>query len=164
MQHYYIALTGHRPTKLGGYGPSLLQNWVRENLRERIANAPGDMWGISGMALGADQWWAEELVRAGKPWIAAVPFVGQENAWPEASRRHYRDLLDLATETVVVSEGGYAAWKLQKRNVWMVDHSVELIAVYDGTPGGTRNCVEYAKKVGRIIDYIRPQDMMREEH
>lgn len=32
---------------------------------------------------------------------------------------------------------------LQTRNVFMVDHSARLIAVYNGEPGGTRNTIEY---------------------
>ena len=38
----------------------------------------------------------------------------------------------------------YAAFQI--RNRWMVDHAVRLIAVYNGTPGGTRNTLAYAQK------------------
>ena len=54
--------------------------------------------------------------------------------------------------------GGYAAWKMQKRNQFMVDHSNLLIAVWDGSSGGTSNCVAYAKKIGLQIVLFNPKD------
>ena len=33
---------------------------------------------------------------------------------------------------------------MQRRNRYMVDHSALMIAVYDGTAGGTRRTLEYA--------------------
>jgi uncharacterized phage-like protein YoqJ len=40
---------------------------------------------------------------------------------------------------------------LQKRNEWMVDHCDLLIAVWDGSEGGTANCVRYARHHERQI-------------
>lgn len=34
----------------------------------------------------------------------------------------------------------------QKRNIWMVDHSALLIAVFNGEPGGTLNTIQYAQQ------------------
>ena len=38
----------------------------------------------------------------------------------------------------------------------MVDHSDCVIAVWDGSRGGTGNCVEYARKQEKHILYITP--------
>ena len=54
-------------------------------------------------------------------------------------------------EVVFVSEPGYAAWKMQVRNKWMVDNSDLVLALWNGTDGGTANCVRYAEKVGKPI-------------
>ena len=40
----------------------------------------------------------------------------------------------------------YSMAAFQQRNEWMVDHSSRLIAIYNGSPGGTRNTIEYAKR------------------
>jgi uncharacterized phage-like protein YoqJ len=48
---------------------------------------------------------------------------------------------------------------MQDRNIWMVDHCDALIAVWDGTSGGTANCVRYAQKVGKPIVFIDPYDL-----
>lgn len=139
-----VAFTGHRPNKLGGYGPSATQDRVRAKLRE-VLGGLRPTWGISGMALGVDQWAAEVCVEMQVPFTAAVPFNGQESRWPEDSQRRYRELLAKASDVVVVSDGGYEAWKMQRRNQWMVDNADVLVAVWDGSPGGTANCVKYAR-------------------
>ncbi len=87
-----LAFTGHRPDKLGGYGPSALQNKIRDLISLVISNSKATTI-ISGMALGVDQWAAEEAVKLGVSFIAAVPCEGQDSKWPQASQSHYRDLL-----------------------------------------------------------------------
>lgn len=101
---------------------------------------------ISGMALGWDTALAMAAIAHHIPLIAAVPFVGQESRWPPAQRLRYQKLLRRATEVVVVTEGGYAAWKMQKRNEWMVDRCDVLLALWDGSSGGTANCLTYARQ------------------
>lgn len=45
----------------------------------------------------------------------------------------------------------------QQRNQWMVDRADAVLAVWDGSPGGTANCVNYARKVGKPITIIDPR-------
>lgn len=151
-----VSFTGHRPDKLGGYklpNPTYIKvcrdiDWLLKELNpEKI---------ITGMALGVDQWAANIAHKLGIPFVAAIPFEGQESAWPESSQKTYRLLRKLAAEEVIVSPGEYAASKMQVRNIWMVDNSDSLIAVWNGTKGGTGNCVEYAKSVDRKIYQIDP--------
>jgi len=152
-----VAFTGHRPDKLGGYK---LPNDTYIRVCQKIDAALKELKPekiITGMALGVDQWAASIAHRLGIPFLAAIPFEGQENAWPESSRKTYRLLRKLAAEEVIVSQGGYSADKMQVRNIWMVDNCTKLIAVWDGTKGGTGNCVEYAKSVNREIYYIDPR-------
>lgn len=112
------------------------------------------------MAQGVDQWAAEVCTRMGIPWCAAIPFEGQDSVWTAESQAYYRSLLKLATSTCVVSAGGYAGWKMQIRNQWMVDRCDILVAVWDGSAGGTSNCVRYAEKVGRKIHRINPKELL----
>ena len=48
----------------------------------------------------------------------------------------------------------------QMRNEWMVDHSNRVIAYYNGTPGGTRNTIEYAEK--KMIEVVMLQEQAEE--
>lgn len=152
-----VAFTGHRPDKLGGYK---LPNETYIRVCQKIDAALKELKPekvITGMALGIDQWAAMIAHKLQIPYLAAIPFEGQEKAWPEASQKTFRLLRKLAAEEVIVSPGGYSADKMQVRNIWMVDNCDVLIAVWDGTKGGTGNCVEYAKSVNKQIYYIDPR-------
>ena len=90
--------------------------------------------------------------------VIARPFPSQPNRWPTEIRRHYEKILQKADRLVETSDDPYAAWKMQKRNEWMVDNSDAVIAVWDGTPSGTANTVKYAQKQGKpvlVIDLIK---------
>lgn len=150
-----LCFTGHRPDKLGGYGPSPIQTWVRERIWDALVfYKPVEV--ISGMALGVDQWATEEALDLGIPVTAAIPFVGQESQWPEASRAHYERLLNKCTGRVIVSPGGYTRDKLLERNRWMVNHSLHTLAVFDGSEGGTAHTVRYARFSSHPVTYIDP--------
>lgn len=146
--------TGHRPAKLGGYSAAVYNDLVML-ATVALAERPWLTYVISGMALGWDQALAEAAYNLGIPFTAAIPFPGQEEAWPQESQDHYWDLMCKASEVHAVCDAGYAAWKMQKRNEWMVDASQWCMALYDGTSGGTANCVRYAEKMlypDRIIN------------
>lgn len=157
------AATGHRPNKLGNeydlVGP--YSEYIRGELKTILRNMKPEKV-ISGMALGVDTLWALVALELNIPVIAAIPFEGQERMWPAKSRSLYNLILtDKRVTKHVVCEGGYAAWKMQKRNEWMVDNCDILVAVWDGTFGGTGNCVAYAKSVDKGILRINPQDMLK---
>jgi uncharacterized phage-like protein YoqJ len=156
MKPVTVAFTGHRPEKLGGYGRVNPKRDAIQTLIEHQLKTIKPVKAITGMALGVDQWAAEVCYELGIPYIAAVPFKGQDKIWPEESKKHYQWLLQKAEDIYVISPGGYAAWKMQKRNEWMVDNSNLLLAVWDGTPGGTGKCIEYAEKTGRKIVRLNP--------
>lgn len=154
-----LAFTGHRPDKLGGYklpNPTYLKvcQAIDAKLRELKPEKV-----ISGMALGIDQWGAFIAHKLGIPFIAAVPFLGQEKAWPLASQKTYHQFLKLASEVVIVSEGGYSAEKMQIRNEWMIDRADIVLACWDGSSGGTRNAVMYAEKIGKPVIRINPKEL-----
>lgn len=50
-----------------------------------------------------------------------------------------------------VCKGGYSPAKMQVRNMWMVEYSDAVLALWDGTTGGTGNCVEYARRVNKRL-------------
>ena len=151
------AFTGHRTKKLLGCweesGPKY--DKICEQI-EKALNEIHPVKAISGMALGIDQWAANICIKLGIPLIAAIPFIGQERRWPAEKQSTYHKLLLLAAEQIIVCEGPYASWKMQKRNEWMVDNCSILIAVHNGSSGGTANCLKYAAKIGREVHLIRP--------
>lgn len=149
-----LAATGHRPNKLGGYSPSAQERLMSFALAVLSEQKPDTL--ISGMALGWDMAMAEAALVLQIKLIAAVPFSGQDSRWPEQSKLHYQELLKYAKELHVISPGSYAPWKMQARNEWMVDEADGMIALWDGSDGGTANCVRYAEKMQRPVLNVWP--------
>ncbi len=147
-----IAATGHRPNKTGGYTDAVLDRLV-SIARDYIEREQPDE-AISGMAQGWDTAWALAALSAGVPLTAALPFEGQESLWPEPAQDRWTKIVDRATRVVLVNHGSYENWKMYSRNVWMVDNCTKLCALWNGSAGGTANCISYAKKAGRPIDNL----------
>lgn len=144
-----ICGTGHRPPKLGGYGEDVFDRLVRlcgealDEYHPRIV--------ISGMALGFDQALATAALSRKITLVAAVPFEGQERVWPQESQARYNALMADLSLVMIVSTGGYTPAKMQVRNEWMVAQSDLVLALWNGTPGGTANCIQYATSRGKRI-------------
>jgi uncharacterized phage-like protein YoqJ len=145
-----IAGTGHRPDKLGGYGREAHERLVAIACAG-LGDIIGDVTGvISGGALGWDQALADAALRLNLPLTMALPFEGFECKWPKESQEFLHSLLNPA-DVVFVCDPGYAAWKMQHRNKWMVDNCDTVLALWNGTDGGTANCIRYANKVNKPI-------------
>lgn len=161
-----LTVTGHRPNKLGGYRtPNLHYNSVMEGLDRTLLEFQPERV-ITGMAMGVDQWMAELCVWNGVPFVAAIPFENFESKWYESTKRKYYELLNKAAEVVLVCQGEFASWKMQRRNEWMVDRCDRVAAVFDGTDGGTANTIGYARSSGKPIHYvhfIRPPPLVNNE-
>jgi uncharacterized phage-like protein YoqJ len=144
-----LAGTGHRPDKLGGYG-ALVQRRLIEIARIALMEYKPAVV-ISGMALGWDQALARAAVDVGIEWWAYVPCTGQEKRWPPTSQVLYRELLHSAKMVKYVTMGPFTETCLQKRNEAMVNDCHRLMALWNGTRGGTWNCIQYATMRHRPI-------------
>ena len=147
--------TGHRPEKCMGTEES-----IRAKLWEAITDAESCGYDtfISGMALGVDIWAAEEILYlkengAKLKLICAVPFQGFERNRTEEQQEKYRIILNKADETVFISPK-YNRWCFHARDEWMVNHSSRVIAVFNGSPGGTASTIRYAKEKNKTVIII----------
>lgn len=136
---YVAAITGHRPEKIA--------NW--QYVEYQLALALQDQQihvMIQGMAAGVDLRSARVAFSLNIPYIAARPWAGHKPR--KADEIEYQKVLTHARRVVDVDPSiDYpGAWVYQKRNEWMVDNADMLVAVWDGSGGGTANCVAYALK------------------
>ena len=152
--------TGHRPAKLP-WKFNEADPRCRE-LKRRIADAvetaylEGYRHFLCGMAQGCDLYFCEAVLalRTQYPDItveAAIPCPTQADTWPAAQRERYRRLIDACDLETMVSEK-YTSGCMQRRDRYMVDHASLLIAVFDGTTGGTQYTMQYA--MSRGVDII----------
>lgn len=156
-----ICVTGHRPNKLYGYDMTD-DRWItlKEKFKQILLDNNCDE-AITGMALGVDTIFAYAVLELKDDGYdiklhCAVPCRKFSNKWDKYNKAMYRHILHLADTVKLVSEEEYKPYLMQKRNEYMVDHSDKVIAVWDGSKSGTKNCIDYAKKVGKDIIYIQP--------
>jgi uncharacterized phage-like protein YoqJ len=134
-----VAITGHRPEKIED--PIDVKVFLRREF-ERLA--PDRV--IQGCASGVDLWAGEMAIHMGFDVTSAKPWKGFKPR--KADRELYEFVINNSKEVVDVTE--YIAypgpWVYQERNKWMVDNANLVLAVWDGTAGGTKNCGDYAMK------------------
>ncbi|GBF17426.1 hypothetical protein Br6_04832 [Rhodococcus sp. Br-6] len=141
------AVTGHREHLLAEPGT---QAWVRgelTRLASKLAAEHGTRVAISGMATGADLWWADAAHEAGLAVWAYQPYPQQTDSWkPEQVSEHAR-LLALAHRQVMVG-GRLEKRFFHDRNALMLADSDVVIAVRDPriSTGGT---VSALRELGR---------------
>jgi uncharacterized phage-like protein YoqJ len=153
MKDMIVAATGHRLADLDDDKPDTFTRLVDYTIE--VIPSYNITLGISGMAGGFDQAFAMACCELNIPWVAAVPFKGQESIWPKQTQEFYHTLLNKATEIVIVCEGGYTPWKFQKRNEYMVNRANTMLALWNGKKeGGTYNCIKYAEQVGRPVNNV----------
>ena len=79
--------------------------------------------------------------------ICAVPHPGFENKRSEYEKERYMHIIQNADYAATISDHYFRAC-YQRRNEFMVDHSNLVIAVWNGTPSGTKNTIDYANRKG----------------
>jgi len=146
-----VAGTGHRPKRLGneynGIGP--YSDYIRHKVELGLKWA-GATDVITGMALGYDQILAEVALAMRLRVHAYVPggCDQQTNRWVTDSKRRYRQIIDRCYSVTPVPDRGLYSETLDRRNHEMVKACHILMACYDGTGGGTANCISYALGCG----------------
>lgn len=157
-----ICVTGHRPTKLYGYDISNEKYTQLKNNFKKILIEYNCDEAITGMALGADTVFALAVLELKNEGYniklhCAIPCKGQTSTWVDSNDiKRYYDIIAKADIVKFVSEKSYKPYLMQKRNEYMVDNSDLVIAVWDGSSGGTKNCVDYAQSNNKTILRINP--------
>lgn len=145
-----LCVTGHRPNRLGGYTKEA-SNQVYVTAVESLEFLKPESV-ITGMAQGWDQAIALACLELKIPYIAALPFTGQEAKWPKEARDLYYDLIKKAKFTEVVNPPPYTPLKMFQRNEWMVTRADTILGLWDHErKGGTFECIRYAVVCGKPI-------------
>ncbi len=159
------AFTGHRPEKLPWRYDERDSRCLRlkSSLEDTVLSLydSGYRHFISGMAKGCDTYFAETVLRLrdecqGMTLEAAVPCETQPSGWSFEERKRYFYILHQCDRQTIVSRE-YTPECMLRRNMYMVDSASLLLAVYDGTRGGTMQTVNYARSSGvHIIELPIP--------
>lgn len=150
------SFTGHRESKLPWHGnendprciklKSILSDTIEAVYHSGVRHF------ICGMATGCDMYFCEAVIELRTvhediTLEAAIPWEGQSSGWPAALKKRYSRLVEECDYYTLV-QNRYTPDCLMRRNRYMVDNSSVLIAVFNGTPGGTMSTILYAMRRG----------------
>lgn len=162
---YTCCFTGHRPNKLPwGYREKGIKFFAfKRNLKKIIKSAikNGYKYFISGMALGSDIICAEIVLDLKEKFPnieleCAIPCQNQTEKWVSDYLIRYNNILSKADKITYVSHLNYFKGCMIKRNMYMLNNSSLLIAVYNGSFGGTKQTIDKAKEKQINIKIIKP--------
>jgi hypothetical protein len=150
-----LGITGHQRLADSEAWP-----WVRIEIDRLVGATSHPLIGLSSLAVGADQIFAESILQHGGRLQAIIPFEGYEMKFANGyDRQTYDCLLKRAEITVLPKprsdeEGYYAAGRK------VVELADTLVAVWDGKPaaglGGTGDVVKYATRLKKQVVWINP--------
>jgi hypothetical protein len=139
---------------------------VERALYERLARLPADVLvGVSSLADGADQLFAEAILALGGSLEVVLPTARYRESLPAESLPAYDRLLARATavERLDYEDSTSEAYTTAGRVV--VHRSDVLVAVWDGHPargpGGTGDVVAYARERGVPVEVVWPRGAER---
>ena len=164
--HKICCFTGHRNQKLPWLADKnnpysvALRSAIRDKILKKIDE--GFTYFISGMALGVDMICADLVLelRHNHPEIkleCALPCEEQTKFWPEEQIDFYMNIIEKCDYINVISYR-YNRACIHQRNQYMVQKSDCLIAIWNGTDGGTKNTIMLASKHQKPIEIINPND------
>jgi len=133
---------------------------VRTEIRQILEDESKPIIGLTSLAIGADQLFADLVLDLDGSIEAIIPFEGYESKFDSGlPRENYRKLLARATKVITLppkqteEESYFEAGKLVAKT------SDKLIAVWDGKAaeglGGTGDIVAYARQIGTPLIIIR---------
>lgn len=153
--------SGHRAAKLPWGSNELDPRCI--SLKRELDNtlkalySTGTRHFICGMALGSDMYFAEAVIalRASHPDVtleAAIPCPDQAERWESSQRERYERLVDACDIKTIISQR-YTPDCMDRRNLYMIEHSSVLVTVFGGGMGGTFNTIRHALREGlRIVE------------
>lgn len=115
---------------------------------------------LCGMALGADQICAAEILRR-KLYVPElslhcyIPCQEQFARWSGSQTARYREILKHADEIICLQER-YTPDCMHRRNRAMVDAADLVFAVWNGSRGGTASTVAYAQRSKKPVFVFNP--------
>lgn len=152
-----VMLTGHRPKALSNDEQAWAQTQILRTLK-RLKAFHGVNEVISGMALGADTWWAQAALDLEIPLAAYIPFEAQKDVWPPHAQAIWQDIRSKATREVVVGES-FSVRLLHARNDAMIRDADLCVALWkkSTTSGGTYSAVQKIRKLRKPLIVLDPE-------
>lgn len=151
-----VGITGHQRLA----DPSAWA-WVRHELSTVLRRNIGSLVGVSSLAIGADQIFADLVLRLGGALEVVIPFPGYAQKFTESrDAQEYERLLRSASGVETLQRNGSDEEAYMEAGLRVVNTSDLLVAVWDGQPpsgfGGTADVVGYAVRQKKSVVHLNP--------
>lgn len=148
-------ITGHQ-----NLGSADTVAWVSDTLKAAVKQSNIDM-GLTSLAIGADQLFAETLRDMNIRYVAIVPCDDYEQTFTSSDDlERYNRLLQNAFETVNLPFTHPSELAFYEAGKQIVNTSDMVMALWNGQPakglGGTGDIVQYALSIKRRVLHINP--------
>jgi hypothetical protein len=157
---YLVGVTGHQNLSPSSRHP------ISEAIKVHLRTCPSAVVGVTSLAGGADQIFADSVLSIGGRIMVVLPCKDYEASFHSADDlNHFKRLLASAESVVRMpfdapSESAYLA--AGKEVAARVN---QLLAVWDGQSakglGGTADIVSYARQLGKAVAIIWPEGASR---
>lgn len=141
--HMRIVISGHRTEKLASFDMGWIHSAI-DSLLVDLKIKDKNVIAYAGMAGGIDLHFCKSCILLGIPYIACVPFEGQEKTMSFHEAELREQLLKNAVEIK------------QVKNSWFVEHCDVAMCVWSGQKGGTYNVVEQLVTNKKNFYWINP--------
>ena len=157
-----IAITGHREL------PADTECLVNQAIRHKLAAYAGrDVVGVTNLADGADQLFAQAVLDAGGQLEVIIPAARYREGLPESAHAAYDALLSRASSVHRLDRIESNEEAHMEASRAMLDRAEHLFAVWDGKPargyGGTADVVAEARDRGIPVTVIWPEGASRDQ-
>ncbi len=158
-----VGITGHQRLKDSSVWP-----WVAAEMDEVLTQLPEPLTGISSLAIGADQLFAQVVLERGGALEVILPFEDYARQFEDAQAiENYYRLLERGSRVEVLPARASDEEAYLAAGQRVVDLADCLVAVWDGEPavglGGTADVVDYAQQLGKRVIHIDPVARRRSE-
>lgn len=149
-----VGITGHQER------PGIDWPWVADVICNELAPFSAGLIGLSSLAQGADQVFAEAVLESGGELHFVKPIADYEKTLKGEHLNRFLQLESAATATIDLPAAASDQDAYLAAGEYIAAHSELLIAVWDGEPavgkGGTADVVAFAKRQGRAVLHIEP--------
>lgn len=159
-----IGFTGHQRLR-----PPASWGWVRGEINRLLSRIDIRICGITSLAVGADQIFAESILKHDGVLVVLIPFEGYQLTFKAGDeRREYQRLLASAIKVEVLQRKGTNEEAYMEAGKQIVDKADLMLAVWDGKPaaglGGTADIVCYAQHEKKRLIHLNPYERTVTEH
>ena len=151
-----VGITGHQKLR-----DPADWSWVEASINKILTQCPLPLVGITSLAMGSDQLFANLILQQSGSIEAIIPFQGYEATFEEHERQKFTQLLNKASRIEILNKKQSNEESYFEAGKRVVDMAEILIAVWDGKPaaglGGTADVVGYAAQKQKRVIHINPE-------